>query len=51
MLAKTECRIGNKTINKFLALYFLDYVLVIIISERSRKLIVIHIVLVFPETP
>lgn len=41
----------NKSINKLLALNLLNNVLVIIITERSTQLVIIHIMLILAKTP
>lgn len=42
---------ADKFVNELLPHHLLDDVLVIVISQRSAELVVVHVVLVFPHAP
>ena len=41
----------NEAVDKFLTVDFLDYVFVVVIAKRPAELVVVHIRLVFPQSP
>ena len=40
-----------ETVNEFLAVHFLDDVLIVIVTECATKLVIVHVRLVLSQTP
>lgn len=53
MRAGTEAHgwVGDESVDKLLALNLLDNVLIVVVSQRSRQFVIVHIVLVFSQSP